>query len=144
MKPLTREWIAKAETDFEDALRLLRVRNRKDFFTSSFHAQQSAEKYLKALLIERDRKVERTHDLAAILRAVADDYPMLRALEQAADELTAQAVRTRYPGETVSLARARRAVLASKFIRERIRGLLGIQSASRKTPKPKPPRSRKP
>ncbi len=67
MKRPAAEWIAKAENDFEDARRILRARNRSDFSNACFHAQQSAEKYMKAVLVLHERSVDRTHDLSRIL-----------------------------------------------------------------------------
>jgi len=48
MKPLTREWVKKAENDFKVASQILR--RRKEIITDAacFHLQQCAEKYLKA------------------------------------------------------------------------------------------------
>lgn len=54
MKPLTREWIEKAEGDFATASREIRVRKVPNYDAVCFHAQQCAEKYLKALLQEAD------------------------------------------------------------------------------------------
>jgi HEPN domain-containing protein len=50
MRPLTTEWIQKAEGDLATAHRELRARKAPNFDAACFHAQQSAEKYLKALL----------------------------------------------------------------------------------------------
>jgi HEPN domain-containing protein len=52
MKPLTAEWISKAENDFATALRESRVRKNVNYDAVCFHAQQCAEKYLKARLQE--------------------------------------------------------------------------------------------
>jgi HEPN domain-containing protein len=48
MKPSTREWVAKAEEDYLAALDLARRRKRPLWSGVCFHAQQCAEKYLKA------------------------------------------------------------------------------------------------
>jgi len=52
MKPLTCEWVAKAEGDFATASREIRVRKSPNYDAVCFHAQQCAEKYIKALLQE--------------------------------------------------------------------------------------------
>ena len=52
MNPPTLEWIEKAEDDFAIAGRELRARNNSDYGAACFHAQQCAEKYLKAFLQE--------------------------------------------------------------------------------------------
>jgi HEPN domain-containing protein len=50
-EPLVEEWIKKAEEDYETAEYLYK-RSKRRFPTSiCFHAQQSVEKYLKALLM---------------------------------------------------------------------------------------------
>ncbi|PWU17906.1 MAG: hypothetical protein C5B50_10290 [Verrucomicrobia bacterium] len=51
MKQATREWVKKAENDFETAAALMR---RKKILGDSicFHCQQCVEKYLKARLEE--------------------------------------------------------------------------------------------
>jgi HEPN domain-containing protein len=50
MKPLTREWIDKAEGDFATARREIRIRKAPNYDAVCFHAQQCVEKYLKARL----------------------------------------------------------------------------------------------
>jgi HEPN domain-containing protein len=49
MKPLTSEWVEKAEGDFATAGREIRVRKTPNFDAVCFHAHQCAEKYLKAI-----------------------------------------------------------------------------------------------
>ncbi len=52
MKPITLEWIDKAEGDWHSAQREYRARLRPNYDAACFHAQQCAEKYLKARLEE--------------------------------------------------------------------------------------------
>jgi len=47
MKPITLEWIDKAEGDWTSAQREHRARQRPNYDAACFHAQQYAEKYLK-------------------------------------------------------------------------------------------------
>jgi len=61
MRPLTVEWIEKAEGDFATARRELRVQHKPNFDAVCFHAQQTVEKYLKAFLIEGDVAFPKTH-----------------------------------------------------------------------------------
>ncbi len=44
MKPITREWVDKAESDFNSASRELRVRKSPNYDDACFHAQQCAER----------------------------------------------------------------------------------------------------
>jgi len=51
MRPLTHEWVAKAEGDFRAGL-VLRREKRPLYDAVCFHAQPCAEKYAKAWLVE--------------------------------------------------------------------------------------------
>lgn len=55
MKPITREWIDKAEADFRIAARELRVRKEPSYDGVCFHTPQCAEQYLKAVLKDVDK-----------------------------------------------------------------------------------------
>jgi HEPN domain-containing protein len=48
MNDLTIEWVPKAEGGYETMLRESRVRRDPNYDAVCFHAQQAAEKYLKA------------------------------------------------------------------------------------------------
>ena len=63
MKPLTLEWIEKAEEDWIVMLRSYRARKDPSYNAACFHAQQCAEKYLKGRLEEAGIAFRKTHDL---------------------------------------------------------------------------------
>jgi len=63
-----------------------------------FHCQQSAEKYLKALLEELGEPVPKIHDLDELLALLLPHYPQLSALARGLALLTTFAVAARYPG----------------------------------------------
>ena len=67
MKPITREWVKKAEDDFTVASQILR--RRKDIVPDAacFFCQQCVEKYLKARLTEAGIHFPRIHDLLQLL-----------------------------------------------------------------------------
>jgi HEPN domain-containing protein len=67
MNPLTHEWVAKAEGDFATAGRELRARKVPNYDAVCFHAEQCAEKYLKAILQEANISFGRIHNLIALL-----------------------------------------------------------------------------
>ena len=67
MKRLTRQWVAKAEGDFQIVQRELRARKHPNLDAACFHAQQCIEKYLKARLQEENIAFPRTHDLGQLL-----------------------------------------------------------------------------
>ena len=70
MKPLTAEWVAKAEGDFALMEREGRVRKNPSYDGVCFHAQQCAEKYLKARLCAAGGDAGRTHDLVTLMEHV--------------------------------------------------------------------------
>ena len=53
MKLLTNEWVEKAEQDWNSLHREIRARKNPNYDAACFFAQQCAEKYLKARLVER-------------------------------------------------------------------------------------------
>ena len=67
MKPLTVEWIEKAEGDRKPALRELRARKRPNYDAACFHAQQLAEKYIKAFLQENAFAIPYSHNLIDLM-----------------------------------------------------------------------------
>ena len=55
-------WVARAEEDYELARSALR-RKAPLTYGGCFHAQQCAEKYLKAILVAREAPFGKVHDL---------------------------------------------------------------------------------
>jgi HEPN domain-containing protein len=64
-----------------------------------FHCQQSAEKYLKAFLVNVDQDFPKTHDLQRLLALCQAHEPEFGSMEPAAVALTDYAVETRYPDD---------------------------------------------
>jgi HEPN domain-containing protein len=95
---LARDWLAKAATDLLVCEQLL---GQGAVFSEAiaFHAQQAAEKSLKALLVVRQVEFPKTHDIERLLDLVAvGDGPLADALADVAG-LTPYGVEYRYPGE---------------------------------------------
>jgi HEPN domain-containing protein len=116
MNPLTREWLAKAEEDYHLVITLLR-RKKLPANSICFHAQQAAEKYLKAVLQERQTRFGRTHDLIALLELLGADAGSLPLLADDLRHLSGFAVISRYPGFNAVAKEARDASAAMKRIR---------------------------
>ena len=131
MKPLTREWLKKAEADFATAQRELRVRRAPNPDAVCFHAQQGVEKYLKACLQEAAVAIPRTHDMAALLDLLLPRDPLLETLRSALNVLSSYAVEVRYPGESATKEQAREALANCRHVREVLSERLGM-SAGRK------------
>ena len=99
-----------------------------------FHCQQSAEKYLKALLEELGLTVPRIHNLDDILNLLLCDHPGLRSLRRGLIFLTDFAVETRYPGDNASKRQAMAALRWAERVRTACRALLGVRPRRKKSP----------
>lgn len=64
-----------------------------------FHAQQAAEKALKAFLVAHGTTPARTHDCVRLLQDCLPHDDCLADLREACADLTSHAVFSRYPGE---------------------------------------------
>lgn len=113
MRDQTEPWIAKAREDFK-ASQVLFDAGLTD--PACFHAQQSAEKWLKALLEERDQPIPKTLDLDALIDRLPNDVISTAAVLTAASVLTSFAVDTRYPGTETDTEDAREALMHAQVI----------------------------
>lgn len=125
MKREVIEWVDKAEGDFVSAGREYRARKRPNYDAACFHAQQSAEKYLKAYLQTLNIPIPKTHDLVRLLADVPST-PALESFRVGLAALTSYAVEYRYPGECATAEVARDALRLSGAIRKELRHLLGL------------------
>jgi len=120
------EWIAKAEGDFATMQREMQVQNTPNYDAVCFHAQQCAEKYLKAQLQEAGIPFTKSHDLSVLLDALLPRDPGWNRLRPALELLTDFAVSYRYPGECADESLAREALTHCCIVREELRQSLGI------------------
>ena len=127
MKPITREWISKAEGDWTAANLLFRARRSANYDATCFHAQQCAENYLKARLEETGVASGKTHDLAKLLSLVLQVEPSWSVLRQDLIVLTDFAVDYRYPGSSATKSDAKDAVQRCKKVRLMIRHSFGLK-----------------
>jgi HEPN domain-containing protein len=126
MKASSREWIAKAEEDFAVAVALSCRRKKPLWSPLCFHAQQCAEKYLKARLNEASIQFFKTHDLEQLLNQVLPIEPLWAAFRPALKRLTEAAVLPRYPGNFFTKAEAQRAFKTCKAFRKEARLSFGL------------------
>jgi len=125
MNALTAEWIEKAEGDYVSAGRELRARQKPNYDATCFHAQQSAEKYLKAFLQENAVAFPKTHNLIELLELCR---PLDASFELQRDRLVLldrYAVRYRCPGESADRDEARQVFKTVTAVREFMRAKLG-------------------
>jgi HEPN domain-containing protein len=120
MQPLTTEWINKAEGDLATAQRELRARKSTNYDAVCFHAQQCAEKYLKALLQEAVIPFGKTHNLSLLLDLLHVRHPSLEVIRPVLAVLNAYAVEYRYPGESADKEVARQAVKLAVEVKKSI------------------------
>jgi len=126
MNPCAREWVEKAEGDYETGKRELRARKHPNYDAACFHAQQCAEKYMKAVLTECGRDFKKQHDLAVLLDALRGIDSTWELLRPVAVTLTDYDVKFRYPGNSADKAMAREALQACEVIRDALRNRLGL------------------
>jgi len=126
MNALTSEWVEKAEGDYRSAWREVRARRDPNYDDACFHAQQCAEKYLKAHLQEAGIPFQRTHDLVALLDLCHPLRPAWDLLRDDLRLLNAYAVDVRYPGQTATAVEARQAVHTVRRLRVHFRTALGL------------------
>jgi len=119
------QWASKAEHDFRNAEYTLTLQEDCPFDTVCFHAQQCAEKYLKALLLQAGSEPPRTHDLRLLLQRLPADLAVLFRMEDMV-ELNRYSIEARYPGEweEISRAEAERAVMLARAVGTAARLLL--------------------
>ena len=127
MNPLTLEWVNKAEGDFASAGRELRARKDPNYDSACFHAQQCAEKYIKARLVEVNIPYRRSHDLLMLLSLILPIEPTWQSIVPQLTVLTTFAVDYRYPGMTADKAIAKQAYVCCGEVRQLIRGALTLR-----------------
>jgi HEPN domain-containing protein len=109
------EWLDYAKSDLAMARVPLAPPMRLE--SLCFHAQQAAEKAVKAVLIEFGIQPPRVHDIRRLLDLLPSDQPSPE-LVAASAKLTDYAVLTRYPGleEPVSEEEYREALRLAKAV----------------------------
>ncbi|MCD6082475.1 HEPN domain-containing protein [candidate division WOR-3 bacterium] len=92
----SKKWVLKAENDLKIAKDEITMENPATD-AICFHAQQCAEKYLKAYLIFNSKEVRRTHDIAELISQCSEVDPEFAELNQIEIvSLTDYAVEIRY------------------------------------------------
>ena len=118
-----RLWVQSADGDFEVIDGCLRA-GVHPWNQLCFHAQQGAEKYLKALLVANSIAPLKTHNLAKLLELLLPVHGNVAALMPECVLLTPYAVAERYAPVHADEATARNVIDAGKRVRDEIRKLL--------------------
>lgn len=127
MNEIAKEWVDKAESDFDTADLTLRGREVPIIDAVCFHSQQCAEKYLKAFLQEYRVRFERRHELISLLELCLTRDKEFEILRESLQSLEQYAVLIRYPGLTVPSEMAEQAFESARYIRDFVRDKLNIQ-----------------
>jgi len=122
-----RAWLAKAELDLRAADLELGTPEAGLWGDVAFHAQQAAEKSLKAFLALHDEPFRKTHSIEEIGRACVAIDASLEDLVDGAAPLTEYAWKFRYPGDAGEPSReeAERAVAVARRLVQAIQARLG-------------------
>jgi len=121
-------WVERAEEDYAIASAALR-RKRIWTYGACFHAQQCAEKYLKAALVARGQAFPKVHDLPTLSTLCEQAGILLGFGSVHLHVLSAYAVRVRYPGDDPTPDEARQAVEIAKSVRRFVRRWLNLSSS---------------
>ncbi len=126
-----RQWIEKAEHDLKNAKHTLTLKENCPFDTVCFHAQQCAEKYLKALLVSRSVEFPKTHDLRVLIQRIPKDINLRLAMSEVLP-LNRYTIEARYPGdwEPITRREAKEALAIARKVRQAVRTYLPIKAAA--------------
>ena len=123
---VTQAWMQHARSDLQLGRVALRARDVLPE-GACFHAQQCAEKALKALLLHQEVPFPRTHSIEVLLDLLkAGGVGIPNGVDEAF-ALSEYAIQTRYPGEwePVTKAEARRAIEQAGLVLAWVEALLG-------------------
>lgn len=120
-----RRWVQSAEDDLRLAEQVFQMQPPRPYPLAAFHAQQCAEKYLKAFLVCREVDFPFTHNIAALLE-LCEPLVYWETDLSSAERLSSYAVTARYPGleQEVPEGEADRALKISRNVRTEVRRIL--------------------
>ena len=121
-----KSWIAHAEDDYSAAQVLIRGR-KPLLYSACFHAQQCAEKYMKALLIYNDQDFPRVHDLSTLGEMCNSAGIFIGIDSNRLEFLSGYAVGSRYPGDEPTLEETKEAIEIANSVRRFSRSFLGLK-----------------
>jgi HEPN domain-containing protein len=133
-----RQWTRYADEDLRLARHALTLTSGCPYRLIAYHAQQCAEKYLKAFLVIAGVDFPHTHNVSRLLELCADFGDWTEAVQEA-EELTFYAVTARYPGPQADVTReeALRAIGIAETVRETLIGVLrekGVRAGEESQP----------
>jgi HEPN domain-containing protein len=118
-------WAARAEEDYALAQSAIR-RKIPLTYGATFHAQQTVEKYFKALLTALQIPFPRTHDLVALEELCIKAGVIIPINTDRLEMLNGYAVEARYPGALPTIEDAQEAIGITRGLRKFFRKRMGI------------------
>jgi len=94
-----RQWIEIADSDYTAAQHMAKTMRPTPYEIICFHCQQTAEKYLKWVLVLHDIDPPKIHDLEELEKLCENINPQFETLYEKCAVLTEYAVHSRYPEE---------------------------------------------
>jgi HEPN domain-containing protein len=118
-----KQWLIHGDEDLRLAAHAMTLQGEEPpYRLIAYHAQQCAEKYLKAFLVYCVVDFPYTHNISILLELCSEyaDWPVEL---QDAEQLTLYSITTRYPGEEEELTEpeAKRAIDLARKVREQVR-----------------------
>ena len=95
-----KEWLRHADEDLLLAKHAFKLKTSVPFKLIAYHAQQCAEKCLKAYLVYHEIDFPFTHNLSSLLELCPLPVDQITVLEKA-NILSAYAITARYPGSAL-------------------------------------------
>jgi len=119
------QWLSLADEDLNLASHALGLGAKSPYRLIAYHAQQCAEKYLKAFLVYHNVDFPYTHSIRVLLKLCSSLATWTQTLKDA-EELSPYAITARYPGEEqeVTEAEAKRAIELARKVRQQVRTAL--------------------
>ena len=110
------EWLRRAKADL--ALALAPLPDGAMYEDLSFHAQQAAEKAIKAVFVKLEMRFPYTHDIAELLSSLARSSVSFPDEVKAAADLSTYAWESRYPyfGDSVTKEEYRQALRQAETV----------------------------
>jgi len=120
-RELVRQWVCKANKDL-DAARILLQSGPSMGGIVGFHAQQAAEKYVKAYLTWNQIDFPKTHNIGALIVLISGHNEELAERLKPAILLSSYAVEARYPADIPDISNCEAEDALN--LAERTRGLI--------------------
>jgi HEPN domain-containing protein len=119
-------WLDHAEDDFNAIQKLMRGK-KPSIYGACFHAQQCAEKYMKAMLVKCGKRFPMIHDLPTINNLMQQAGIEMQIPENDLALLSSYVIRARYAEERPEMEDAKEALKIAKTVRKFARSWFGLK-----------------